>query len=784
MIRRAALALAAAAALSGCVPDRPAIDSARDPWVADAARIDTLRSQDRIAEALGIARRMERTVAAGMQPRWRAIEAPLETGELLARLGRPAGERLLLARADRALFEARSLKAADSLSAARNRCAWALHVRDSLLGPDALSSARAALVLADIEFLLAHPSEADSFAIRAERSIRAQLGAEHPLLAEARETQGRVVKNFAGTAAFTHARDHYDSAIRLRAAAYGAAGLPVSISLQSLGNLYRMARQPRAALALLKLGLDIRRTHLTPPHDEIASLYSSIAFLHMSLGEWREAEEFSRHAIEASPADVPVGSYAVRLGLHGQMLRRLGRNSEAVRDLRAAVAIRESVWTRTSRDEASTVNSGMSLYRDLAMALAAEGQAEQAFEQFERGNSRVLLLRLGADSLGKDPWSGLLGRVQRSLPANAAMIAWLRTPGMTSDSAEPTWACVVRSSGPPRWIELTPRTVRGNQRITYREMYWWDLTATANWPLRVTDTAPVGDLARGLWREAFAPLEPLLDGADRIIVYSPDLFGGGPLSALLDDRGRWLGDRYDITYAPSALLWLREQETPPVPSRPALLVGDPAYPAAARLQPLASSASEIRAIAATLPRARQIMGAQATAGRLRDMARSGELAGYGVLHVSAHTSVNPLRALESSLLLAPDIPGDDAPSRLRASDVIDWKLTADLVCLAGCGSATGKDSPSDGQLGMQLAFLAAGARSMLVTLWPVDDHATALLMQGFYERIATATSVDHARALREAQAQLRAHTDPDGTHPYAHPAYWSAFALVGDPGWR
>jgi hypothetical protein len=120
--------------------------------------------------------------------------------------------------------------------------------------------------------------------------------------------------------------------------------------------------------------------------------------------------------------------------------------------------------------------------------------------------------------MGADPWTGLLARVQRALPANAAMIAWLRTPGMTSDSAEPTWVCVVRSGGAPHWIKLTPRTIRGAQKLTYREMMWWDMMATANWPLRVTNTAPVDRLARGLWREAFAPLEPLLAGATRIIV--------------------------------------------------------------------------------------------------------------------------------------------------------------------------------------------------------------------------------------------------------------------------
>ena len=86
-------------------------------------------------------------------------------------------------------------------------------------------------------------------------------------------------------------------------------------------------------------------------------------------------------------------------------------------------------------------------------------------------------------------------------------------------------------------------------------------------------------------------------------------------------------------------------------------------------------------------------------------------------------------------------------------------------------------------MGLQQAFLAAGARSLLVSLWPVDDHATARLMESFYTHITDAgTDDDRAIALQQAQAELRAYRDAAGAHPYAHPAYWAAFALVGDPG--
>ncbi|MBI5168433.1 MAG: CHAT domain-containing protein [Candidatus Eisenbacteria bacterium] len=776
--------MALTATLAGCVPERPAVDSVDDPWARDDARLDSLGATDRAGDAIAIAERRLRLVRTGLQPSWRAREAAVSAREWRTRERAAPDVRAALASADRALLDAAEYKRADSLGAARERAAFACTTRDSLLGSGSLAACRAALVLADLEFLLSHPGEADSVAEAAANALRPLVGPEHPLVADALEVQGRVVKNFGGPTFLSHALTHYDPALRMRVRTCGPGGAPVAVSLQSLGNLYRLARQPRTAVAFMHRALEIRRARLTLPHDELASILSGMAFIHMGLGEWNEAERLSREAIEASPPSTPPGSISVRLGVHGQMLRRLGRESEAVRDLRAAVAIRESVWARTPRDEGTTLSSGLSLYRDLAMALASQGRAEEAFEQFERGNGRALLLRIGADSAGVDPWRDLLARVQAALPHDAALVAWLRTPSLTSAAEPATGACVVRSTGPPRWVALHQALVGPGVRGNYRDLLFVELRSTAGWPLRVPGSGAVKRYARGMGREVFAPLEPLLEGATRLIVCSPDLFGGGPLGALEDEQGRWLADRYDITYTPSALLWLAARSRGETTQPSALLVGDPAYPEPSGLQPLTSSAQEIAAIAELLPHASRLTGAAATASRLRALAQSGELGRYQVLHVSAHTAIDTRRVLDSALLLAPESGGGFAPSRLLAREVIGWKLGADLVCLAGCGSATGMSSASEGQLGLQTAFLSAGARALLVTLWPVDDHAAALLMERFYRHLAAGGARDHARALREAQAELRAWTAADGSHPYAHPAYWSAFALVGDPGWR
>ncbi|MCK4409129.1 MAG: CHAT domain-containing protein, partial [Candidatus Eisenbacteria sp.] len=81
------------------------------------------------------------------------------------------------------------------------------------------------------------------------------------------------------------------------------------------------------------------------------------------------------------------------------------------------------------------------------------------------------------------------------------------------------------------------------------------------------------------------------------------------------------------------------------------------------------------------------------------------------------------------------------------------------------------------------AFLQAGARSLLVSLWKVDDQATSLLMRRFYGNYLgndDGERMGKAEALQEAKQWLREYTNEAGNHPYEHPYYWSAFILIGD----
>jgi hypothetical protein len=236
---------------------------------------------------------------------------------------------------------------------------------------------------------------------------------------------------------------------------------------------------------------------------------------------------------------------------------------------------------------------------------------------------------------------------------------------------------------------------------------------------------------------------------------------------------------------------------------------------------LAGSRREVEAIARLFDRPLTLFGSDASEQRLDALAASGELKHFRYLHFATHGDVNPAIALESAVILAQDRLPDPVDQllagkypydgRLTAAEMRRWDLDADLVTLSACETGLGKRAGGEGYLGFPQALLLAGARSVVLSLWQVDDTATALLMTRFYENLlGKRTGLDRplpkAEALHEAQHWLRTRTAdelskevarlPAGergprempraapgavNYPFADPYYWSAFILLGDP---
>jgi len=235
---------------------------------------------------------------------------------------------------------------------------------------------------------------------------------------------------------------------------------------------------------------------------------------------------------------------------------------------------------------------------------------------------------------------------------------------------------------------------------------------------------------------------------------------------------------------------------------------------------------EVEAIAALFPsdRARTLLGDQATESAMVNLAARGELKNYRYLHFATHGRADETIAYNSALLLAPDPDRSAGPTaletdgRITAQQIVNtWVLDADLVVLSGCETALGRATASEGYLGFTQALFARGARSVVLSLWAVDDRATSLLMARFYanllgRRPGLKKPMPKSEALHEAKTWLRSlkedqvsptleelqrggprplvtasspprsRTEEKGHRPYSHPNYWAAFILVGDPG--
>ncbi len=141
-----------------------------------------------------------------------------------------------------------------------------------------------------------------------------------------------------------------------------------------------------------------------------------------------------------------------------------------------------------------------------------------------------------------------------------------------------------------------------------------------------------------------------------------------------------------------------------------------------------------------------------------------------ILHFAAHGMIDEDHPDLSGLQLTH--AGDSAEDGLlQVREIFNLQLRADLVVLSACQSGLGKEVSGEGLIGMTRAFLYAGASSVVVSLWQVDDVSTADLMVGFYSHLKA--GLDRSEALRQAKLELIDRSR------YSHPYFWAPFVLVG-----
>jgi len=158
----------------------------------------------------------------------------------------------------------------------------------------------------------------------------------------------------------------------------------------------------------------------------------------------------------------------------------------------------------------------------------------------------------------------------------------------------------------------------------------------------------------------------------------------------------------------------------------------------------------------------------------RATALSSELSNYRYLHFATHGYLDTNNPRFSAIVLSlVDKQGKPEDGFLRTIDIYNLKLPAELVVLSACETGLGKDIKGEGLVGLTQGFMYAGARRVVVSLWNVNDRATADLMGHLYAGMLRAHKTPPA-ALRAAQIEmLRA-------RQWQQPYFWAAFVMQGD----
>ncbi len=157
-----------------------------------------------------------------------------------------------------------------------------------------------------------------------------------------------------------------------------------------------------------------------------------------------------------------------------------------------------------------------------------------------------------------------------------------------------------------------------------------------------------------------------------------------------------------------------------------------------------------------------------------EFATSAKLSNYNIVHFATHGILNSEKPELSGIVLSLfDKQGKPHNGFLRLHEIFNLNLPADLVVLSACQTGLGKEIKGEGLVGLTRGFMYAGATRVLVSLWSVDDAATAEFMSQFYNFMLQ-DNLSPASALNATQKHMQQHSK------WSHPYYWGAFTLQGD----
>ncbi len=552
-----------------------------------------------------------------------------------------------------------------------------------------------------------------------------------------------------------------------------------AVALTAMGQ-YEAAQQALTIALAAQRSIENRR-------GESESL-ARLAALQLARGNPAEGVE---PATEAARIAAEIGEKRSRAeGLYrlARCQKALGHESAALTAINEALDLSETVRASVPDYDLraaffSTVRDQYDLKVELQVAL---GNVTGAFETAEASRARSLydLLRNRLPS-GTAPETGKVSLVELAgeVSPNTVVLEY-------SLGRESSYLFVVTSEG----IRELPLAGRAEIEAVARKLY-------AAWSAHQDSPADCEALSRMLLGQVRHEIQ-----GRRVVVVPDGALAYIPFDALLTSPGRRLIEDHDVVAVVSLsslkLMRDRTRNRPPA-SKLIAVFADPVFSSddprvrpdlksssqaavgvelsrSARdaglpgLKRLPSSRQEAAAISALAPEKQRWEGLDFDA-RLAAV-HDPKLKDFRIVHFATHGLMNSRDPRLSGLVFSlVDPKGRPQNGFLRADEVANLKLGADLVVLSACQTALGKELRGEGLLGLARGFMYAGAPRVIASLWMVADSAATELMSSFYQALLGA-HMPASEALRSAK--LRLMRNPLRSAPY----YWAGFSLEGD--WR
>lgn len=527
-----------------------------------------------------------------------------------------------------------------------------------------------------------------------------------------------------------------------------------------------------------------------------------LARLWLQAGFADRARALSREALERAGAECPPPVRFHAALVEGEIHERQGRRGEALASYEAARRELEDMRGRLDTEDLriSILTDKLAVYEALvSLRLDGPGEAAEAFACVQQAKSRTLADRLAmawrpngnepaqVEGLRKElHWlyrqidlAALLDLASGGGDRVGALREQLRRAEAELTEATRVLASPVTVQPEAGRLEDVLAVLGEDEAVLeYYEarevLYLFVLRRTGLRTLRLGSCAPIRQVMkllqfqlrkprfpgegrpeaalqhlRDLYGMLIRPAEECLAGLTHLIVAPYKNLHRVPFAALHDGVAA-LVDRFRMSGAPSASVFARcRQGRAAKAGRPVVIaVADERAP---------HIAEEGAEVAGLLGGARLIAGAEATLAALRDHGT-----GVPILHMAAHGVFRRDNPLFSSIQLA--------DGGLHLMDLNRMHLDVDLLTLSACNTGSSVPVGGDELQGLIRGCLAAGARSVLVTLWELDDRCAREFMRGFYRRVMEGE--DLAGAAGAAMRELRSR--------YPHPYYWAPFQVVGD----